>query len=141
MSDLRSRVLGTIFGTLSRGTFPKREPVAFLYNGVRLPGLPVVEGFENAYLSGTGDNIMLRLSTFEVIEDAGTIQANETGEMLTYTVDGGKWVHRRTDSIAFWDVIDVVVTSADVWFWTAKDILSIDNSVYLAASKPVPVYE
>lgn len=29
MSDFRSRVLGTIIGTLSRGSFPKREPVAW----------------------------------------------------------------------------------------------------------------
>lgn len=38
MSDFRSRVLGTIIGTLSRGSFPKREPVAFLYGHVAKEG-------------------------------------------------------------------------------------------------------
>ena len=64
-NDMRSRVLGHIMAALSRGTFPTREPVAWLYGhvakegetpthtingvdyvGVVAPKIPQVEGFE-----------------------------------------------------------------------------------------------
>lgn len=36
--EKRSRVLGMILGSVSRGQFPQREPVAFLYGHVAKEG-------------------------------------------------------------------------------------------------------
>jgi hypothetical protein len=68
--EMRSRVLGMILGSVSRGQFPQREPIGYLYGhvakegetpthtingvgyvGVVAPGLPVVDGYDYMAIS------------------------------------------------------------------------------------------
>ena len=155
MSDLRSRVLGTIFGTLSRGTFPSREPVAFLYNGVRLPGLPVVEGKENAVIISSFGTTYLFLSSvkldYRYITAHGYMLTSKHGETFicfsfvryklnktagdwsggTYSEDSTFFALGSTEAETVW-------SNADLYHYD-KD--TDEATLVCAASEPVPVYE
>ena len=154
MSDLRSRVLGTIFGTLSRGTFPQRNPVAWLYNGVRLPGLPVVEGKpykeihycdpEDDY-QGIGYYMVTFYSTpYYVNTEDGRTYYSADGEMVWF---GATWNPDGSVRDGFEDP-EIEQYKKDSWsgtlssiVWTNFDVCDTAGNVLLAGSEPVPVYE
>lgn len=152
MSDLRSRVLGTIFGTLSRGSFPKREPVAFLYNGVRLPGLPDLSEqdkkvYRFVYITKflAAQKRSVTFSPVRMVYDPATGGVRpENGEPVTvleysvgYYGTPTEWGEPKTVEIPFSDSYTRISP-----FWANTDILNEDDgTVYLAASEPVPVYE
>ena len=135
MSDLRSRVLGTIFGTLSRGSFPKREPVAFLYNGVRLPGLPVVEGY--AFLT-------LRLGIYTLyFSDFYEFGANsETGNWQVRIPEGNQ-MYQVTAENEWQKQVSTAARAINYEniLWANFDVINPSGYVHMAASEPVPVYE
>lgn len=137
-------MLGFIAGVTSGGGVVK-EPVAYLYNGVRLPELP--EWDKTAYPYA----IIAQLSN----DTYGTYYALVVTKMNPYHLENG--VHFDTSdgkggdpkkSYCYtpysewgefaetytWQMTKTVV-------WTNADILNEDGTVYLAASDPVPVYE
>ena len=157
MSDLRSRVLGTIFGTLSRGTFPQRNPVAWLYNGVRLPGLPVVEGFDKAkfthkmiyFSNGSGDDV----ASYAFIAFSEPLYLNLDDNTLRWSATG-EYIYFANFALAdgspgeMWSFTDGPYNKDDWWgnfgehvIWTNYDICDTTGAVHLAGSEPVPVYE
>ena len=151
MSDFRSRVLGTIIGTLSRGSFPKREPVAFLYNGVRLPGLPVVEGFDKAYITKalSGEKYYLRFTSTPLGAKSGLLGMGlySNGVAVKYRLyaydanSDNDWVFVREGERAFDE-------DSFTLKWANTDVEAYDyitgaatGEIAMEASEPVPVYE
>lgn len=131
MSDFRSRVLGTIIGILSRGSFPKWEPVAFLYNGVRLPGLPVVEGYDYSCVAK------------DIEGDIYWAFVRSEAEKLIITIADG---NRFTGSKKGYKLVDSVWEEATSYLaldpiWANYDIVNPNGELVLEASAPVPVYE
>ena len=155
MSDFRSRVLGTIIGILSRGSFPKWEPVAWLYNGVRLPGLPVVDTakypkllihtqinnedgtLRQAYFRGFADN------AYYSVSDEGNLILH--GDAVVATLSGDAWSSPQ-------EYTDYSCRIPPAEGWTFRDIyteyltwanfkVEHGGTVYMEPSDPVPGYE
>ena len=107
----------------------EREPVAYLYNGVRLPKLPEWdrEMYPYAYitqnLSGTVYKFVAKTTKPEASTD-GKI----TLSGLTFAVVDGAWAEVYSQGIR--KVI-----------WTNNDLYHEDGTLYLDASDPIPVYE
>lgn len=155
MSDLRSRVLGTIFGTLSRGTFPQRNPVAWLYNGVRLPGLPVVEGFDKAFIrtwhqnsgSTRTDLYLFPNNAYYTVADGGLLHFGGGGaepvQVMHYKLSENAWAFIDNPENATvpppggW----VITSNSVVYLTWANFDMEYDGTLYMKASDPVPVYE
>lgn len=106
MSDLRSRVLGTIFGTLSRGTFPQRNPVAFLYgpDKVRLPDIFTVytpelqKSHPYAYIiiDINGGYRLILQETF--LESHFSVYGDATSELHVWENYDPSWVEWRAEN-------------------------------------------
>lgn len=137
---------GLVIAALSRGKLPKSEPVAFLYNGVKLPGLPVVEGFDKAFIRKHpyfgGAYSLYCFSEIEYVkhdDNTQNIVCNATNCRYFDNLDNAgesvvdHWASYRVDegSVAFqnWAI------------WSNFTMYNLDGSVCMEASDPVPVYE
>ena len=134
---MRSAVIGVIMN-LCRTS---RTPVAYLYNGVRLPALP--EWDREAY-------------PFAVITDGGTRPKLWllSGATFGPNNDGTEWRVKCDSYLSYsqsrvsytWAYVTKADTASDICeitdvVWANFDILNSDGSVYLAESVPIPVYE
>jgi hypothetical protein len=140
-AELRSRVLGLILGRLSRGGFPQREPVAWLYNGVRLPKLPAVHNLGNDkwIILNSKSTYVLRgnsvLSTIALIDGEYYVhQAYSDSDIYHLSSDGSAWVYYHTGT-GDWEEKDIPLSKV---VWTKHDITG-DNT--FLGSDPIPVYE
>ena len=165
MSDFRSRVLGTIIGTLSRGSFPKREPVAFLYGhvakegetpthsingvdyvGVVAPKLPDRDKEKYPYctifIGLTHEEIDFRASSATVLKSVTTNNLVHTAysEYRTfYTWEGREQWNEQGVSTAG---SNTVYCGADKLLWTNHDIKDKNGVVQITKSAdPIPIYE
>lgn len=134
-----------IFGVrVDVGGENEKEPVAYLYNGVRLPAIPEYDKAAYPYsvitYSGTTNkNAILCVSDKSpTMDDNGKlVHANYSKYVKYYWANGSEeWADNGSG----------VTTTGTLWpgnssFWTNTDILNADGSVYLEASEPVPVYE
>lgn len=134
---------------------PKREPVAFLYNGVQLPALPewdkgtyphcYIEGYINAdgnwmyYLAATTSECAVH---FNSSKDADYVYCLDDIQMYACVFNTGD------DNPAWGSFIELDFSAGNPIFpasqaiWADYDLINTDdNSVYLAASDPIPVYE
>lgn len=137
MSDLKDFLLGRAIAFCSGLRIPTRTPVAYLYNGVRLPALP--EWDREAYPFAVivtptgGGNYQLRIKEnefFPHIFDDGSMG------LLGYAHKGfelidGTWVEKINTNTAY-------------FVWSNHDIIreysNADPDIFYA-SEPVPVYE
>lgn len=114
----------------------EKEPVAYLYNGVRLPKIPVVEGYEFASIvDANGVYIVSFTNHKDQAYNTGGIQASVTSELYKYS--DGQWV--KTYFTSFPGVYPLVWTNYDLYFKDAYEDLG--GTVCMYASAPVPVYE
>lgn len=146
---MRSFVMGMLPGEVSRAQFPQaqKEPVAYLYNGVRLPKLPEwdKETYPYAWIyqaisSGT---YYLRISDTPVVRrlypDYGTASFYSSGTGCRFNNTNGKW---EQFDIEWGEPFDnYFPESRYLTIWVNQDMLNSDGTVYLAASAPIPVYE
>ena len=154
--DLRSFLTGLAMSlcTLSRGTFPQRNPVAFLYNGVRLPGLPVVEKpYALIRESHTDGGVMwayFKATPFVCGVFSGIGQKYRrivVQDADVYILANGEWVYREDHSntsitLDRWEAdTGNVVSVSNTVHWCKPSILYEDETVFLGESDPVPVYE
>ena len=133
---------------------PTAEPVAFLYNGVRLPGLPVVEGKEfMEILYVIPQNDYHKIGYYMVTAYSTPYYVNPEDGKTYYSADGeytyfSAW---NTDG-SIRDGFEEPQTesySKDEWagtfssnlIWTNFDVCDSTGKVLLAGSEPVPVYE
>ena len=132
---------------------PRRKPTAYLYNGIRLPALPEWDRgvYPFAVLYGlryeTGELISATLSVYsEPMHNPSTqptlylLQCDSPVYWQNY-----KW--NEDDAFIFEDEgytesgVFAVPWLSEVW-WTNYDVANTDDdSVYFAASEPVPVYD
>ena len=120
-------------GLCSVGEF-KKEPVAYLYNGVRLGKLPVVEGYPYAVISTLFGRKALLLAQQAPYFDSSTSKVRIPGNSILYGYFGISWDYNGEATSRAFD--------GDSLIWTSHDILNdTDGSVFLKATAPVPVYE
>lgn len=157
--EMISRVKGMIAALVSRGQFPKREPVAFLYghvakegetpthtiNGVEYVGeiLPEVQKTHAYVYIGTLDVLgntycAWYASEYPFYMDSVGCTTEGYGSILSGAVRTP--IHAGSE----WDCTDIswdANNHGGLPIWANHDILSEDGAVYLAASDPIPVYE
>lgn len=117
--------------------FPQREPVAFLYNGVRLPGVPVAEGMEFAF-------IYKLTSTYTVVfTDSYEFGSNSENVFWHITVPDGNQAYMLTPENEWRQLSSTSAREVNYEYiiWANFDVPAPSGEVYLAASAPVPVYE
>jgi hypothetical protein len=137
---------GHLVGCRLRAMRGKKKPVAFLYNGVRLPKLPETDlPYAAMYFASdrTGYHVCLSSSPWEY---------SATGDIFrsqVYPVSGSWW--KCGGDFSTWEryggfnntnigAANFGGLGADAWYWTNADIPTTDGSPFLAASEPVPVY-
>ena len=146
-SKMKSFVKGILLGLVSRAEFPQgKEPVAYLYNGVRLPKLP--EWDRVAYPYAFISNEVLNSVVFHALAKCpynngsptskGTI-CNPYDEAIPLvqcflSADGNSWGYLVTGSLGTAGQISEP-------FWANFDVLYQDGTLSLAASEPTQVYE
>lgn len=125
-------------------------PVAYLYNGIRLPALPEWDRKKYPYVyidCNTGGDGRYRAWFLSEKMHSGAfgIKTYPEGTIcMFFRLVDGVWEFEETDSEGGWPSIDVPLDP----IWTNYDYLDYnpysdepDGTVLLAASTPVPVYE
>ena len=155
LNRIKSQLAGFIAAWCSPSrSFPNREPVAFLYNGVRLPGLPVVEGFDFAAMhrtvenDGTVSSACVFLSTMPLYWGFAPngittcLKASASGSVIQYKLNvangGTDWV---MDTNKEYGENAIVTSNKAAVAWANYTVYRADGSVYCEKSDPVPVYE
>lgn len=131
-NEVKWMIVGKLLG---RGLIAQKEPVAYLYNGLRFPALP--ERDETAYpyayiLKNMWGSYMLLFSTSPATHDAGS-------EEGYYSISGLKFYGREGDPE--WEPQGTAGLQLGRGIWCNTPLYNYDGSLYLAASDPVPVYE
>lgn len=118
-----------------------RVPVAYLYNGVRLPGLPEewnpeTHPFAFMYRSVNGYRVIFSENPFyETANDGTWLICVTVGEpALQANFAGTEWKDWETVRISR-------ICSAAVVTWANFDVVDSEGNTILAASDPIPVYE
>ena len=151
---MRSYVKGLILSLCGKPLplTAKKEPVAYLYNGVRLPKLPEWDRVAYPYavisvytkeFSGSGiavGDYDLCLCKRPLTYNGKDITQGANDYYLVYRYSPGNaesgWVYDGE-----YDLEEVIYLDGSDVTWANPDILHTDGTVYLAASEPIPVYE
>lgn len=158
--DLKSFLTGLAIGLSGKPlplTKPTSNPVAYLYNGVRLPKLPEwdMEMYPYAVMTGTADDgFTLRIAKcFEYDKSDFAEYVDFPVGTLRYETDWEPTPLGGTPHVPTrWEVDDLFVgRETTVYFhkivWAnfdivcQTDIYKPTGEIYLAASDPIPVYE
>lgn len=133
-------------GLIAPGVMAVREPVAYLYNGVRLPKLPESElpnaalfvnptyGTYQLYFTADKYRLQYHFFSLESVANGGGYQQ--------YVIEDGNWT--LLNEGAFGSSLASQHSSADYDVaWSNYDVIDYDEdgAVYLSASEPIPVYE
>ena len=116
-----------------------------LYNGVKLPALPIVEGYDYSYMTSqwvddSGYKLMLCSSRVHMNGILGyPVPMDDVSDLLIYYSDGtSEWeLSGEYSGIAPNSLLWIM--DGSLIFWTNTDILNEDGTLYLAASDPIPV--
>ena len=132
---MRSSVMGLILGQFS-SPLPEvqKEPVAYLYNGVRLPKLPEwdKETYPYAYILDAESvyYLSLRDSQKTVITGGNVVDYSDKHQAVN-----GEWVLSDESQ----NVGKVIWANYDVYYSDSAE--EVGGTLYLAASDPIPAYE
>ena len=140
---MRSSVIGLILGQFSSPLpMAQKEPVAYLYNGVKLPPLPEVEGYDyefvsyNSYLS----KYLFTASTSRgyCLESGTDIITTGSFRQYSYEVEKEEWALHREGSGG-----TNLQNEVNSLIWCSENVVFNYNTteVYFEASEPIPVYE
>lgn len=133
--DNKSKALGYLIGKQIAGMRRvTKEPVAYLYNGVRLPKLPETELpylVIGKLMNADGSIAGYQLFAFETAKTA-----NVNGLVGGLGIPDKYYV---TSEMPEWHF--GIKTQLIPPIWANYDILNNDGELYLAASEPIPVYE
>ena len=147
---MKSCIKGLLMGCCgtSRPLVPaKKEPVAWLYNGVRLPGIDAVytqevqktHPYAYMYLDKNTSFHTLVVSRTPIYyhPDSPFGIYLQFASPIRYILNGSVWEFVNDDG-SVW----VYTKDIDGFEWTSTDIYNYEGDVfYLAASEPVPIYE
>ena len=155
---MRSSVIGLLLGQFS-SPLPEvqKEPVAYLYNGVRLPKLPEWDREEYPYavistvsgiLTGTYATLVclknITAVTYET-EDESAAEYYADGVIFSDRLAAKSTYDKSTG--AYSDFGDFTASDSSTLFplrnmvWSNANIYKPDGTLYLSASDPIPVYE
>jgi hypothetical protein len=145
----RSTIIGYLLDLVGKPLplASKKEPVAYLYNGVRLPELPEVEGYPYAFIllanTETVNYTDLCFTTSPClitnVLNTPVAQASETLEHIKFTLNGNAWEIAKSGTI---ESGKSVHSGATYMIWANYDVMWRNSSeVYFSASAPIPVYE
>lgn len=148
-----SFMLGFISGLFSVGAYAgQMEPVAYLYNGVRLPKLPEGDKYGNPYseeypymvISKINNKYYFTATTIPLFVRDNLLwnDNSESWEQLLWYTDGVEnslWKGGNNTIYPAGYVSQNGLAPAPLW--SSYKVLNEDGSVYLAASDPIPVYE
>ena len=156
--DPISMTMGWLVGRRIAGQRGKKqkEPIAYLYNGVRLPKLPewdketypyAVIGYmvnlKVAYLFCGEVEFKISVGTLGS-PDTVFLHPTATTTILIYSYEHGQsgWteIPPLKSEYAEYEVV-WSATPNNYFAWANHDVLNEDNTVYLIASEPIPVYE
>lgn len=135
------------------------KPVAFLYNGVRLPKLPEWDktAYPYAYITETKNHSLESLNGFNVwfcdkpvhakLELNGDYHFHSNGVAISYLkakYSDGEWGSLKKANSSLYQMSYPVWANTDMY--TLKENADtgeteMTNTVALAASDPIPVYE
>lgn len=130
--NLRDFLSGMASAAASRGVL-RRTPIAYLYNGVQLPGLPETD-LPYAHI------------LYNSVDDVYVLYADEEESVAmatpAYVLGGGSLVWKLINGV--WEVYDTTISGTAIW--ANYDICfapSHENAgeIALAASEPIPIYE
>lgn len=114
-----------------------KQPVAYLYNGVRLPKLPEWDKakYPYAFIETTFGFYYLRVLANPLTPDGNSFRMTPPGLVAGAKIDIADY------ELIGWDEWSEVTEITRDPLWSNFDVLNEDGTVYLAASEPVPVYE
>lgn len=151
--DNKSKALGYLVGKQIAGMRRvTKEPVAWLYNGVRLPPLPECYGYGYAIVrhlnpsdDADGYRAFAYLSKTPFVWSLGKIKPPEGSlNYLWYDQKAADYWGKDVHSEWVYDSTSDGISgfSSDSVTWTSHDILNSSGSItYVYGSEPVPVYE
>lgn len=143
--DLTAWLTGYALGLCGKPLpMSQKEPVAYLYNGVRLPKLPEWDRETYPYVAmlnqvyrvvfiAYSDPMHLVLTSSSGGMSVG-VKAGETFLQIVYWTSNDTIPDFEEKSLTY----DYLLGTPD---WANYDVQNADGTVYLAASEPVPVYE
>lgn len=134
-----------------------RKPIAYLYNGIRLPALPewdrgvypyaVMSVFteETSSNSSVGD-ISLCVCVYPLsFNGSNVVQTNAPERtkylLYRYSPTNGDTGFSLAGEYSGGTSNKVTYPSEEDSFWSNHDIPNADGTIYLAGSDPIPVYE
>ena len=116
----------------------KGEPVAYLYNGVRLPKLPESE-YKYVLIQQLNSRWFQAFATKE--------KPYVSDKYLYFPSESMLWDNYYAFDYTYtddWGAIEGASAGlnqvASSFIWSNTDILNTDGTVYLSASDPIPVY-
>lgn len=130
---------GLIMHFCSRFTrYPQVEPIAYLYGEYEHPPLPEWDNEQYPYIcfapftGGTTGGLFASSTPF-VLTSNGYVELEPSVDISALeTDDHSKWHEIRPVGSWFVDIVPK---------WTNHDILNEDGTIYLKASRPLPVYK
>lgn len=138
---LKEWITGIILERLSRTS---RTPVAYLYNGVRLPALPEWDReaypFATIFYNDVQKLYALNMTTQGILFKDGKWSHGYTGYYESCTMDEGETDWGKIVKYGASGSSGSVVWSTEV-VWTNYDLYDTDGNLYMTKSNPVPVYE
>ena len=142
-----------VCGLMSKGRELKGTPIAYLYNGVQLPGLPEWDKSKYPYAlvisDGSDDGSVLYLLSEKAGYRERTTDNGAYYEFIA-TAETDLFVYNSENGSAWEYLVDYSTGKNDEIIggykhfyaeWSNHDILNTDGTIYLSASEPVPVYE
>jgi hypothetical protein len=140
--DLQSFLIGYTLGIAGKplpltASKPGSEPVAYLYNGVRLPKLPEWD-LPYAYIGNFATGYSgYHLDQRPYSKNDGYYYIPNGTKIREYKLTDEAWV---TTGEHVWEY-EYAETDCNTLVWASFDILNTDGTICFAASKPIPVYE
>lgn len=151
---LTSMITGWLMGRrIARHTAKRKVPIAYLYNGIRLPALPKwnEETHPFAYIikSNSSDSYYLCVYDDRAVYDEKyeytpcivDTHGDNKAQQRKYYVSNGEWAYALGGKVTTPYGLSFSGGASDTPVWCNTDILNEDGTVYLPASEPVPVYE
>ena len=139
-SKMRSSVMGLILGQFSSPLpMAQKEPVAYLYNGVRLPKLPEWdrEKYPYAVITKIGDEP--DTYSYCVIADASPIVVKTNGELYKWKYNK-RYDYDLSTGLAWIDRSTSLDADKGRIIWANEDVAYENGNIYMTKSEPEPVY-
>lgn len=114
----------------------KRTPVAYLYNGVRLPGLPEWDKVKYPYAFIASQNSRWFLYCFsdeKKVSSAGSVTIIAPGAGFIY--GDNRWEEYSSGGL----LLRPIWSNYDIYYSDTSDD-ELSGTLYLANSEPVPIY-